>query len=1743
MNLEELILNKNQLAPFIITILLTWGLYKFLNRYYNISNNNIIAFPVLLCIIYVVFLIVYRIVNTDTNFSKPLVNYIITKKNFKEEPYQINYINPFITNLDKVDFNMKKSTNKKYIKRILNELLIRKYVQFENVLAYNKDPWKIIKLTEKGDQINYSTEDDGDIKIKDNKYCKNYLEEKFKIPASDTSSTGNAEGAAKKYIENSQKQCLILYRKYIIQFEKKLYFIFEKKNKKDSKYYLNECISQVVINSNEDYYSIIDTRDLYYDRQYIVFIDFPISGDKTKKQWGRPTPRGNVNDGYKSIRLNNTVAGKTRALKNTIGDTPDNKVKVYTKFLDTPIEYYWQNDHPIINIQTNTSEYSKNIVDTWRNIYVIDIFFIYNDMVILDETRNIENSMDKTDGNAENTADFSLNKYYNKRDWIIKRYYNFIRNQFNGRVLEKNLNVYLNNTINDISTIKFRNIVGKNTFDTENVNIMIYINKKNLDRSYTNEIILYENSDKNKEIKINFEEYIKKYIQNKDVEPGELVIIKDKKNTKYDKNNSLVVDKSTINYVSFNFLNIKKAEEMKKGDGRKEYARRMNYIADEILKKYFDSQLKSIDKIKYNVETLQIIQLDSLFRYNKGRNRLVLNGRIITPNNIGTYFKDISRLRESYKTFLEQTLQYKAKLNESIEENKFDLNVSNIKLLEILNTNSFNTKSKFIAIIDKISHSEETRKDFTTEQDTDPNLKVLNTQTADKNYNKSIIFGLNNKLVKLHISQKQNGYRKSSSIPLFVKFNAIVNINGFNINPNNVYVIHRIQKNATLNPTAIYLENYLLEPDINNNKTKVMPITEGTKLLKNLKLYDCTNTFRKETIGVANIIELLSENRFKISFDNVPLEFKKLIGGDTESRGGDIYIDEPIFVMLNVSKINTIGEIQKNIYENQLYRVEKVESTSLNSSASITVISNYKLDIDSEDEEVNFIFKDILVSQFINSKNYIENVYFKKVEIPPEDRALSSSPSISYQIALKKQIITIEPPITRMEITSSKEKYIELMNRIINYIYENEAKKIHYEIPEDIGIYKDTTAAVYSYKYKNELYVSYDKRNNPINYFKNTNSQYLCRKKYDGNTYFMNINALYNLDSFNKYYIYFKNMFKNIIGLHDEINNQCNEYFKSGRMIDKLKVPITFNKYVTFSTNFMLYYKDQQLLDDIDPSLIGKHIVINNNVLDNNLLNINNSNRNNSNIYRTFIRDIIYTHNIGAKGFEYDDAKKICERIYTVYDKKCDKEVPTYKIQGEDYNLAFYKNNKKRDECFNIVYNTQKEMNNEQFIAKIKGFDPTVEGNNIENNSKHDLHIDPIPNHSFYKLSKTLSTTTSSPLITLNATKGSNYEKYTWLRNMIDKKGDIVVGNLNNNYYKIEQSQKDQNTIKEKQAQPTDLTTTPPTIGTPSGVTTGIKVKPNYAGAPNATQTNDHLFRFALDYEGYEISKDPDSKLAAPTTFTLADVTTLDKKTSNLASMYYQIAGKIHIPREKKEKWLQEKINKFGDIIILKVTSSSGTPKYNVYKISSAPPKEEFIFTHRIKLTPVLKNNSREILDLPTNVWPGTTTIVGNYRFYKGQYNLKNIKDKLEQNKWKTDNEEAVEEYEKQIKALEKIGNIEVKPHRLAELNEIKTAAYYNAEWDNIAWINDNNPLIYNKSNLIRVKDKKVLWFDKNDPNAKNKGVVCYGRKLDQNKLAQNKKNELFNFQMEKIEQNIKDLQKYENVSKFNKEVYSRWNL
>ena len=1240
-------------------------------------------------------------------------------------------------------------------------------------------------------------------------------------------------------------------------------------------------------------------------------------------------------------------------------------------------------------------------------------------MEVLDEQRNLQNKM-TTKGDADTTADFSLNKYYDKKDWVNKKYYNIIRNQFINRLKSSRMYTYINDQINDIATIKYRNILNKGQMLNDNLMVDIELNKyAATDNKYNNRLVIKRGSTittktaNNDDCIIDFEKYIEDYIQNEDVGANELVMVKDK-NTKYDKNNDLIIDKNTVSYISFNFLNIKNITE---------YKNKMNYIAKQIIQKYFPEELKSIDNIKYNIESLDIIQLDNLFRYNRGRNRLILENRIITPKNIGSHFKDIKRLRANYVRFLDRTLQYKSKINELVKTKKYNLNVSNNELLKILNTNVFNTKSKFLAQIDKISSTKTTTAGFS----------ITGTTADESNANSPIVNGIKKPLIKLHILQKPNGYKKPKKEALFVKFNQIMNIAGFNINPDNIYVIHRKYQGDSLKTEAIYLDEYLLEADISNNEQKLTVPTAadfGKTLLKPLQLFDCTNMFRKELMGVANVMEIKSKTTFQVQFDNIPLEFKSLLG-DGDTVGDNIFIDRPIYVMLNITKNTDITEIEQNIFENQMYKVIKVQSTTSSSSASLLLQSNYELvSTYSSTAETNFIYKEVMVSQFINSKNYIENVYFKRVEINKEDRTLSDGPSFKFKIELKNEIIRYQP-IFRNDIIDNYEK---TMLKIVDLIYENEAKKIHYEIPENIGIYKDTSAAVYSYKYKNNLYISYDKREKPINNFKNSNSNHLCKKIYKGENFSMNLSSLYNLDSYQEYYVYFENLFRNIVGLHDEINYQCEEYYKSGSMMSNLKLPVTFNKYVSFSNNYMLYYKKDQLLEDIDKSLLGKHVVINNTVLDNHSMSILNSNRRNSRIYKRFLKDIIYTHKIGKKGFEYDDAKKICERIYTVYDKTCPQ--PVYKVQNEgEYNLDYYRKNKERDECFNIVYNTEKELDNAEFIAKIKGFDPTKNDGTTESQDKQDADI-----RNIQPSSEPASGNKTKHILKIDLSDLINTYR-------IDYLGKKVPNVLNSDKTKVVNDNK-----KLKEVRLTPVSTS-----------------------------------FATHYNT-ETSNGENNKV-------------IFKQYPN---NYY--AGILNLSGDKV---------KITDLVQLPYTGKDNE-KYTW--------SDDFDATsHK------LKDNKNEYFEFK---------FIDTTKLRDETWSKLILRD----TKW-SDNEEDIEKYQNELEKLEKMGNIQIKPHRMAHLNEIKTAAYYTADWDNIAWINDASPQLHNKSNLVKVQDKKVLWFDKDDENAINKGVICYGRKLDQNKLAQNKKNELYNFQMEKIEQSIKDLQKYENVSKFNREIYSRWNL
>ena len=1569
MNLSEIILSTEQLGTFMIIVIISFSIYSYILKILP-SESSIkqqINFPLLFVLLYILYLITNRIVKTNISFSKPLTKYLINKKNNKEEPYHIKYINPFVTNLDKVDFNMKQRQNKEYIKKILSQLLLRKYVSFENILGYNKNPWELVKLEESGDNYDINDDSNNPVSIKDNMYCMNCL---------------------------TDDNILVLYRKKILKFVNKKYFIFEKKNKKESKYYFRDCISQVIPNPSNTatYDTIIDTRDLRYDRQYILFKDF--------------TDRGGA------------------------------EIATYLKNLkEQPEEYNWSGDNDI------------------KDVIVIDIYFIYNQMLILDE--DIMTNDDK--------KDFSLNKFYERQDWIEKRYFNLIKNQFTNRIGTSNTNVMADKLtvrkkgyINDNATIKFRKIAKKVIIDntpTSGSNTAL--------KDKTIELLLH-NNNKN-ELKINpsssspiiidFQKYIREYIQKQpEAEANEPVIIKDS-NTKSYEDNDLLLDKNTISYVSFNFLNIKSI---------KEYRNKMNYIADTILNKYYKEEVKSIDKIKFNLDSLQIIQFDKLLRYNKGKSRLILDNRVITPRNIGLNYRDIKRLRESYIIFLEKILKYKKTLNDNIQQRNFSLNVTNNELLAVLNNNPFNTKSKYLAQIKTIQ-------------------KIDNTKPLyDNLYSPS-----NKTLVGLKIKDKSYN-NKLKSQPLFVKFATTMNIDGFSINPEKVYIVHYIAKSSTLKPENIYLEESLLETD-NEGNTIDLTVPTGEKSLKTpINLFDCTNMFRKETIGVSNLIEILSTNTFKVIFDNIPLEFKPLFSDEENTNNDNMYIDRPTYVMLNYTKTKNKNNIKHKIYENILYKVIDIKSTTSSTSAQLTLQSLVDIthNSDSSSDENN-IFKDVLVSQFINSKNYIENVFFKKVDIPRNERVLSTGPAFKFILQLKNQIINITPEITRADIIGD---YENTMNKIIDYIYKNEAQKIHYEIPENIGVYKDISSAVYSYKYKNELYISYEKRNNPVNLFKNYNSEFLCKKLYRGTNYALNMNSLYYLDSYQEYYNYFINLFKNTLGLHDEINYQCTEYYKSGSMLSNLKLPITFNKYVTFSNNYMLYYKTNIKIDDVDPKYLGKHVVINNTVCDNQLLNVQNSNRNNSRLYKTFLKDLIYKHEIGRKGFEYSDAKKICERIFTVYDKNCPEK--TYKQQSsnkDEYNVEYFKNNKERDNCFTTLYNDEKEKNTYQFIAESKMLDPT-NTQDIDDLKKASNNIKNLKNTCGAKLTET------SCDADLNCLYNKTIDK---CQSILDINKPIIYSADDTNLGYI-------------------LDTHPGFKVTEYDDENNI-LKINILIDSSDKITNSNIPTIL----GTKIAFNKDIKLDDETTVSMLEQLNL-KSTSAITTDSTNNVKNVKINLNELTKPISTSymtkvfigLKVYFKNIMFKLNIPVSVETYIKYKDSDNTYGNDIV-TKQINKENYFHISNRDIK------W---------HINYMNEF-VKNPNDSAENN------------YKDVVKKIETTGNLKFFPHRLAHLNEIKIAAYYDADWDDIGWINNDNPTLYNKSNLVKIKDKKVIWIDKEDENAVNKGVICYGRKLDQNKLGANEKNEMYNFQMEKIEQNIKDIQKYENVSDFNKEVYSRWNL
>ena len=303
------------------------------------------------------------------------------------------------------------------------------------------------------------------------------------------------------------------------------------------------------------------------------------------------------------------------------------------------------------------------------------------------------------------------------------------------------------------------------------------------------------------------------------------------------------------------------------------------------------------------------------------------------------------------------------------------------------------------------------------------------------------------------------------------------------------------------------------------------------------------------------------------------------------------------------------------------------------------------------------------------------------------------------------------------------------MTRLIDNIIFNEVSKVHYNIPKKIGIRENSKAAVDTYNYGGDLFIPYYKRNQPVSTININTDENICIDYgtiVNANVVTINKLAIYNtsIGTYKQYYYYYKNIFINILGLYDDINAECNNFIKLGKSIlnkektlnqstkltslkKYIKIPLNLNRYLTFSDNYMLFIrKTKKILDDNNTSLtkemLGLPVMVNNRYFDSTYLSKFSSNTENTKKCKRFLQKFIKQFKIGMSGFTSDIAEEICSRIYTVYDRSCGTSDYVDTSQDSKFNIISYNTNKKRDKCFNTIFNDLEHTEKQRLIENNK---------------------------------------------------------------------------------------------------------------------------------------------------------------------------------------------------------------------------------------------------------------------------------------------------------------------------------------------------------------------------------------------------------------------------------------------------------
>ena len=780
-----------------------------------------------------------------------------------------------------------------------------------------------------------------------------------------------------------------------------------------------------------------------------------------------------------------------------------------------------------------------------------------------------------------------------------------------------------------------------------------------------------------------------------------------------------------------------------------DYGIKMKIIAQTILNRYYLDNLASIINVTYNLSDLSLIPIkvnknNYVYNDNDTSKKVIFNNRSLTVNNINTYYSNtsttgIQELRTDFCNWLENimksTVWTKGDINNPYRPDRW----TEKSLLKYINKSPFDKFSKKLNITTNSESSfNKENKSFIIINE----KKVTNIPYFIKIGNEiQVIYSVvKQNIPNISSIELLNGQNNSNKINLGKGPTEIYDFtNNIISKKNNVKILNIYIHKDHPNIFTVKFNKIILDDDIDDYYS--FSSDSDFRSDNDLKLLEPT-TIANNQVLINEQVKLYSNKIYlNITKKNDKGQYLNPTATDKKINISNKYKDFPKKdIKINNTELISSQSTYLTFYSNdKLYSDDNFDSLS-----SLTIFTNSLSDnnINTFSYENNEKYHELIITEkklvqeyadgpktlktFIKFKNPLVRFY-RNVAIEENNKY-----KINYNI---KDLIykKIGLPIKKLNGTETEFMSIEDhfttdvrgLNLMIlkTMIIINESVKIHYNLPNNIGI-EETKTNIPQLKCSNKIWIPYKFRNKIISNVHAINSRLICSNQRGESTmYLNNINNLskYRLFDYENYLLLYLNIFETITGIYSDIDDICqkNKLYKT----NKWYLPPSFNNYLSFD-NFVLFYRnDKEILKDsnIKKEMLGKQVVVNNKIFDGNLINLKQSNSYNTSIVKTYLNSFIINNKIGEKGYSYQTALDICSKTFTAQNTNMKSEkgknckLGEYKQQTEKFNPDIYKNNKNRDKCFNIIYNTKTKAEIESLKKEGQFIFSTTKNNHNKN--------------------------------------------------------------------------------------------------------------------------------------------------------------------------------------------------------------------------------------------------------------------------------------------------------------------------------------------------------------------------------------------------------------------------------------------